>query len=137
MIRFISSAIRVLICVGILFIGFHQDGFSQENPQGFLVTGKVNNSQGEKAAGAVILIKGTTTGTVTNIDGFFSIKVPSKESILVISHFSTSKSTEVSLSGDVKVVVLLDDDSKDLTMKTESSDFNNGAEKPKSINTNK
>lgn len=101
-----------LVLVLSSFIGFQPIGYSQQSSQEFLVTGKVNNSQGEKAVGAVILVKGTTTGTVTDTSGFFSLKVPSKESILVISHFSSPKSTEVLLNGSPKVVVRLAPDSK-------------------------
>jgi hypothetical protein len=103
-----------LLVLGISLMGFHQPGFTQTNTDGFLVTGKVNNPQGEKAVGASILVKGTTIGTATDTLGFFTLKVPSKESILVISHFSTSKSTEVSLQGSSKLVVLLPSDVKEL-----------------------
>lgn len=105
--RLISNKIFILVLVGITFFGFQQMGYSQESSEGFLVTGKVNNPQGEKAVGAVILIKGTTTGTVTDTTGFFSIKVPSDQAVLVISHFSTPKSIEVPLNGGKKIVIRL------------------------------
>jgi len=89
------------------FLGYQLDGVSQNTSAGFLVEGRVNNTQGEKAVGAVILVKGTTTGTVTDTMGHFSLKVPSEESILVISHFSTPSSIEVALKGSKKVVVRL------------------------------
>lgn len=41
MIRPISSTIRVLICLGILFTSFQYVGYSQQTSQEFLVTGKV------------------------------------------------------------------------------------------------
>lgn len=99
-----------LIKIIFLFLAFlsHQVcGIPQNTSSGFLVEGTVNNAQGEKAIGAVILVKGTTTGTVTNTTGNFSLKVPSEESILVISHFSTPSSIEVALKGSKKVVVRL------------------------------
>lgn len=96
-----------LVLVGIGFSGFQQEGFSQKTSKEFIVTGKVNNPQGEKAVGAVILVKETTIGTVTDTTGFFTLKVPSDQAILVISHFSTSKSAEVALNGSSKIVVRL------------------------------
>lgn len=105
---------QFLLILGIALISFHMQGYTQTSPDGYLVTGKVNVPSGEKAIGASILVKGTTTGTVTDTSGFFSLKVPSRESILVISHYSTSKSTEVSLQGSSKLVVLLPSDVKDL-----------------------
>ncbi len=49
------------------------------------VTGTVKDDTGESLPGATVTIKGTTTGTVTDIDGKYSLKVPSAESTLVFS----------------------------------------------------
>ena len=50
------------------------------------VTGTVADETGEVLIGANILVKGTTVGTVTDLDGKFSLQVPSDNSILVISY---------------------------------------------------
>ncbi|MFN3997227.1 TonB family protein [Algoriphagus sp.] len=94
------------------FFGYQLDGVSQNTSSEFLVEGRVNNAQGEKAVGAVILVKGTTTGTVTDTMGNFSLKVPSEESILVISHFSSPSSIEVALKGGKNVVVRFGENSE-------------------------
>lgn len=91
----------------IAILGYQVEAFSQNASSGFLVEGRVNNAQGEKAVGAAILVKGTTIGTATDTMGYFTLKVPSEESILVISHFSTPSSIEVALKGSKKVVVRL------------------------------
>ncbi|MBA4301510.1 MAG: hypothetical protein C0433_15620 [Cyclobacterium sp.] len=98
----ISNKVFVFL---LAFFVYQLDGVSQNTSSGFLVEGRVNNAQGEKAVGAVILVKGTTTGTVTDTMGSFALKVPSEESILVISHFSSPSSIEVALKGSKKVVV--------------------------------
>ncbi|WP_296698874.1 SusC/RagA family TonB-linked outer membrane protein [Algoriphagus sp.] len=50
------------------------------------VRGKVTAQEdGQPLPGVSILIQGTTTGTVTDIDGNYSISVPSSESVLVFS----------------------------------------------------
>ncbi len=102
----------ILVLAGIAFLGFQQEVFSQKSSGEFIVTGKVNNPQGEKAVGARILVKGTSIGTVTDTSGFFTIKVPSDQAILVISHLSTSKSAEVALKGSSKIVVKLASDTE-------------------------
>src|SRR5690606_7742467 len=52
----------------------------------FEVSGTVSSSDtGETLPGVNILIKGTTTGAVTNMDGVFTIAVPSSNTVLVIS----------------------------------------------------
>ncbi|MFT3739254.1 MAG: SusC/RagA family TonB-linked outer membrane protein [Breznakibacter sp.] len=49
------------------------------------VTGVVTDSSGEPLPGVSVVVKGTTTGTITGIDGKFSIQVDSKTEILVFS----------------------------------------------------
>jgi TonB-dependent starch-binding outer membrane protein SusC len=54
--------------------------------QSRMVTGKVISQSGnEGMPGVSVILKGTTRGTITDIDGQFSIEVPSAESILVFS----------------------------------------------------
>ena len=49
------------------------------------VTGKVIDDLGEPVIGANVIVKGTTTGVITDVDGNFSLKVNDiKKNILVI-----------------------------------------------------
>ena len=48
------------------------------------VTGKVTDSTGEPLVGVNVLIKGTKTGTMTNLDGDYSLSAKSG-SVLVFS----------------------------------------------------
>lgn len=50
------------------------------------VSGRVIDPSGEPLIGVNILIQGTSTGTLTNIDGEFFIEVPSASSVLVVSY---------------------------------------------------
>ncbi len=59
-----------------------------------VVKGSVTSMlDGSSLPGVSVLIKGTNTGTVTDIDGIFMIEVPSNESVLVFSFvgFSTEE----------------------------------------------
>jgi TonB-dependent starch-binding outer membrane protein SusC len=49
------------------------------------VTGTILDEFGEGLPGVTVLVKGTTTGTATDIDGKYSLNVPSNESVLVYS----------------------------------------------------
>lgn len=50
------------------------------------VTGKITTAEdGEVVIGATILIKGTTRGEVTDLDGNFSIEVPNDDAILIVA----------------------------------------------------
>ncbi|MDD4515065.1 TonB-dependent receptor [Massilibacteroides sp.] len=53
--------------------------------QGKKVSGTVTDSNGEPVIGANVIIKGTTTGTITDFDGNFSLQVPDN-AILHVSY---------------------------------------------------
>lgn len=50
------------------------------------VSGEVTDDQGTPLIGATVLVKGTGTGTVTDIDGKYSIEVPDGNATLVFSY---------------------------------------------------
>ena len=49
------------------------------------ITGKVTDEKGEGIIGANVIVKGTGTGTITDVNGMFSLQVPNN-AILVISY---------------------------------------------------
>ncbi len=49
------------------------------------ITGTVSDEQGAPLTGATVQVKGTNMGTITDIDGKFSLEVPGPNSILVFS----------------------------------------------------
>lgn len=50
------------------------------------VTGTVTGDDGSPLIGATVLVKGTTVGTVTDVDGSYSIRVPDGSNTLVFSY---------------------------------------------------
>lgn len=73
------------------------------------ITGKVIDGNGEGLIGASILVKGTTRGTVTDIDGAFSIAVPESAAALVIS-YTGFKTQEVTLGASNTIDVTMEND---------------------------
>ena len=64
----------------LVFLGFYCiESYSQD-----LVRGKVINDQGEPIPGVNIIEKGTTNGTVTDIEGNYSLEANSKQHCRVI-----------------------------------------------------
>ena len=56
------------------------------------VEGKVVDEQGEPIVGAAVLIEGTTSGSITDVDGNFVLSVPSKDAILSVSYIGVATS---------------------------------------------
>jgi TonB-linked SusC/RagA family outer membrane protein len=62
------------------------------------VTGRVLGPSNEPISGASVVVKGTTTGTTTDDQGKFSIRVPNEKSILSISYLGYNNQ-EIPVSG--------------------------------------
>jgi TonB-linked SusC/RagA family outer membrane protein len=70
------------------------------------VTGTVVDPKNEALVGASVLVKGTTTGTVTDVDGKFSLAVPANATTLSIS-FAGFQSQDIALGASNVVDVTL------------------------------
>ena len=72
---------------------------------GVVVKGSVTDNAAEPLIGASVVVKGQASlGTVTDIDGNFQLKVPSEQSVLVISYVGmTTKEVKVGKHREFKV----------------------------------
>src|SRR5688500_7815494 len=50
------------------------------------VSGRVTSDQGDGLPGVNVLVRGTTVGTITNVDGKYNIDVPGNDAVLVFSY---------------------------------------------------
>ncbi len=91
----------LMLVLMIISIGIHST-----SAQEVLVRGKVLDEKQLPLPGANILVKGTTVGTVTDIDGQFSISAPNSSSVLVIS-FLGYFTQEITLNNRSTVSVTL------------------------------
>lgn len=71
-----------------------------------IIKGKVTSNQGEMLPGVNVVIKGTTNGTITNVNGEYSIKVPAKQALLVFSFIGYESQEKVITDQSVVDVVL-------------------------------
>ena len=71
------------------------------------VSGNVFDENGEPVIGATILAKGTTTGTVTNVDGNFSFSIPNAVNTLVVKYIGYAEA-EVAAGTNVSVKLVPD-----------------------------
>lgn len=82
---------------------------AQNTVTGIVIDGTDNSPM----IGASVQVKGTTDGIITDVNGNFSIKVPSGKSILVISSVGYS-SQEVNITGKRSVRVVLQQNTQSL-----------------------
>jgi TonB-linked SusC/RagA family outer membrane protein len=68
------------------------------------IKGKVTDESGEAIPGVSVLAKGTTVGTITNIDGEYSLEIPASAKTLVFSFVGmTSKEEQLGTSNEINV----------------------------------
>ena len=78
------------------------------------VTGVVKDSKGEPMIGVNVLVKGSSNGTITGLDGDFTLlNVPRKGSTIIFSYIGYLPQ-EVKFNGENNIIIVLQEDSKTL-----------------------
>ncbi|AEE53694.1 SusC/RagA family TonB-linked outer membrane protein [Haliscomenobacter hydrossis] len=77
------------------------------------ISGKITDTKGESLIGASIAVKGTTTGTVTDADGEFTLAV-TNEAVLVISYTGYTTKEEV-VGTRTRIEITLDENINQLS----------------------
>ena len=85
-----------------------QFAYSQNRP----ISGSVTDDKGEGVIGATVIEKGTTNGTVTDLDGNFSLKID-RNAVLQVSYVGY-KTQEVLVGERNTVLITLEEDLKKL-----------------------
>ncbi len=94
----------------VLLLAFFAIGLQVLMAQTKEITGKVTSSEdGGAIPGVTVSVKGTTMGTITNMDGVFTLKVPQDSKTLVVS-FVGMTSKEVAIGGQSNINVQLSPD---------------------------
>ena len=81
--------------------------------QDITVKGVVKDATGETVIGATVMQKGTSNGAVTDIDGNFTLKVPSNAT-LTISYVGYA-TQDIAVNGKTEFSIVLKEDSKSLS----------------------
>jgi TonB-dependent starch-binding outer membrane protein SusC len=106
--RIIRKNLNVLILIMSLLFG--NIAMAQES----VLTGKVtDSSSGESLPGVSIVIKGTTNGTITDLDGIFSLNVTMGD--VVQFSFVGFKMQEVTVQGQKNLAIALETDREELS----------------------
>lgn len=71
------------------------------------VAGVVKDEAGNPLPGVAILLKGTTIGVATDIDGKYSLQLPSSQSITLVFSFVGMKTQEIAYTGQPELNVVM------------------------------
>lgn len=74
--------IRLFILPLLFFVGGITNTFAQS---GIKITGKVIDASKMEVIGANVMVKGTSVGVITDLNGEYTITVPDEKSVLVFS----------------------------------------------------
>lgn len=111
-----EKAISTLSCFSrffllLLFVVVNCTTALAENDQQQKVSGIVRDQTGEPLPGVNIVVVGTNTGTITDIDGAFSLNVTNDKAVLKFSLIGFA-SKEVALKGKTVIDVVLSEDTQ-------------------------
>src|SRR5699024_868553 len=99
-----SFSLKVGVITLLLLSWWAAESFAQQQTE---LSGKVtDDSDGSSLPGFNIIVKGTTTGTTTNIDGEYNLRVPAEADTLIFS-FIGFLDQEIPLSGQTEINVAL------------------------------
>lgn len=87
------------------------DDFLTSNVEATTVTGNVSDTDGEALIGVNIQVKGTATGSVTDVSGNYSVNIPDGMTTLIFS-YTGYVTQEVDVTGRSTVDVVLKTDSE-------------------------
>ncbi|RNI31392.1 SusC/RagA family TonB-linked outer membrane protein [Rufibacter latericius] len=106
--HFLPRGLKYLLLIPIYFIAH-----SMAVAQGITVKGKVTDDSGAGLPGVTVLLKGTTNAAPTDVNGAYSINVPSANGTLVFSYLGFLPQ-EVPINNRTTIDVQLGTDSKAL-----------------------
>lgn len=98
----------VSICFLLFFVGLN--AISQPNSR--KITGVVSDGK-EPLIGVSIIVKGGSLGTITNVNGQYSINFPNDKSVLVFSYLGYKKQ-EIKITGQNVINVTLEEETSNL-----------------------
>ncbi len=89
---------------------FENSVIEVELQQGITITGRVTSSEDNGGIpGVNVILKGTTQGTVTDVDGNYSLEVPGEESVIVFSSVGYQQE-EVTVGNLISIDIILSPD---------------------------
>ena len=89
----------------------NSDSLQQQSGKERTITGQVVDAKGEPLIGVSILVKGTTDGAITDLDGNYKIMTKSNNPVIVYSYIGY-KTQEIPLKGQTTINITMMDDTQ-------------------------
>ena len=89
----------------------NSDSLQQQSGKERTITGQVVDAKGEPLIGVSILVKGTTDGAITDLDGNYKIMTKSNNPVVVYSYIGY-KTQEIPLKGQTAINITMMDDTQ-------------------------
>lgn len=89
----------------------NSDSLQQQSGKERTITGQVVDAKGEPLIGVSILVKGTTDGAITDLDGNYKIVTKSDNPVIVYSYIGY-KTQEIPLKGQTAINITMMDDTQ-------------------------
>ena len=83
-------------------------------PQSRKITGRVRDHGGHPLPGVTVVLKGTSVGVVTDVDGHFKMDLPADHETVLVFSFVGMKTQEVYYKGEKELNVVMEEDVKQM-----------------------
>lgn len=104
-----GSSFVYLIEDDLVIIREEKNGIPQV-PQSKKIVGKVIDKEGNLLPGVTVLLKGTSVGVVTGVEGEFKLETPADQEIVLFFSFIGMKKQEVIWKGEEELKVVMEED---------------------------
>lgn len=85
-----------------------------QQPEMIVIKGKVTDKSGHPMPGVTVMLKGTTFGAATDVDGKYEMTIQKKYATILVFSFVGMKTQEVAINGKTEINVKLEDDAKEI-----------------------
>lgn len=103
------KTIIMVLATGIMFWSIPQNGLANLQGESITVSGIITDNQGEPVPGTSVLVKNTSNGTVSDMDGRYTLSgVPSGGTLLV--SFIGMRTQEISVNGQRNINITMEEE---------------------------
>ncbi|TXK49355.1 TonB-dependent receptor [Pontibacter qinzhouensis] len=92
-----------------------ENNFLNSQPQQTSITGRVTSQEGEPLPGVTVVLKGTSFGSITDLDGNFSLSASLQANNVLVFSFVGYQPKEVPYKAGQRLQVVLTEDAKSLS----------------------